>query len=65
MCGRIWQTMATNQLLRLANARGVRNGGNYNGGTYNMGPTNIIPAIRTYNRFMDNVEAVNPDDEDK
>ena len=57
--------MATNQLLRLANARGVRNGGNYTGGTYNMGPTNAIPAIKKYNRFMDNVEAVDPDNNDE
>lgn len=51
----MWQTYNLNFLLRQANARLVRNQGAYNG-TFNMGPTNFIPAIRTYNRFMTNVQ---------
>ncbi|KRW98160.1 Protein of unknown function DUF159 [Pseudocohnilembus persalinus] len=64
MCGRLWQTMNIQFLLRQANSKHVRNKQNYNGGTYNMGPTNYIPAIRTYNKFLNNVEEFDLDDEE-
>jgi putative SOS response-associated peptidase YedK len=51
MCGRLWQTMALNFLVKEANTKNVRNHTKYNG-TYNMGPTNYIPAIRRNNNLL-------------
>ena len=56
MCGRLWQTLTLNYLIRLANAGQVRNRDQYNG-SYNMAPTHYIPAIRRYNRLMTNTES--------
>jgi len=46
MCGRVFQTLNINRLLKAANAMFVTNREKYGGGTYNMCPTNFIPAIR-------------------
>ena len=56
MCGRLWQTLALNFLIKHANAAHVHNHQNYSGGTYNMGPTNFIPAIRRRTANLGNIQ---------
>jgi hypothetical protein len=50
MCGRIFQTLSLNELMRIANAAHVKNSGKYSG-NYNMCPTHYLPAIRRYTRL--------------
>jgi len=45
MCGRVFQTMNTNQLLRLAGTNLIRNGERF-GVNHNVCPTSNLPAIR-------------------
>lgn len=51
----MWQTRNLTYLMREAHVKVARNAETFKG-TFNMGPTNFIPAIRSYNRFMTNVQ---------
>ena len=45
MCGRVFQTLGTDQLIRLAGAALCRNGDRYSA-SYNVCPTSYVPTIR-------------------